>query len=362
LQKEKKKKMNKTKMKIVTLGIAVLFAVLTVSTASAHVTQYFDPQDSSVPEGYCNTTEVKVMANITGGDDLRGGQFNIKYNPSCCNIVDLQWGPTIFPMMSSWNATSCWPPEEAPGIDHIRYTFMLMETGVTEICTITLHCKSTEYCETDLTFPDYPGTNCKIEVLNASNDNLYPWNTTLVNGTFTCGKAPTPQAFEKELVLGWNLISLPLNNETDMTVGNIINTSLSGSYDALYKYDTSTHSFVPLSSTDTMENGVGYFIHITSADTWTYSGSAYTSISVSLSEGLNMVGWLNCSKSISGNLTSIKDNYYYIASWNATAALPSFETFNPVAPAVFNDFDEMKRGIGYFISAKAGDILLESCP
>jgi hypothetical protein len=108
-----------------------------------------------------------------------------------------------------------------------------------------------------------------------------------------------------------------------------------------------------------MENGVGYFINMTAGATWTYSGSAYTSMNVELKEGLNMVGWLNSSKLISGNLTEGK--YWHVASWNATATLPSFETFNPVAPDGFNDFDTMERGEGYFISAKESCWLNVSC-
>jgi len=180
------------------------------------------------------------------------------------------------------------------------------------------------------------------------------WN----DGTFNC-PCPTPETFTKELVAGWNLISLPLTNATDMTVANIIDASLSGSYDALYKYNASTHSFVSMSSTDTMENGAGYFINMTSGDTWAYTGSAYTSMNVELKEGLNMIGWLNSSKLISGNLTEGK--YWYVASWNATATLPSFGTFNPIAPDGFNDFTRMERGTGYFISAKESCWLNVSC-
>jgi len=68
-----------------------------------------------------------------------------------------------------------------------------------------------------------------------------------------------------------------------------------------------------------VENGVGYFIHMTSADTWTYTGSAYTDMNISLQQGLNMIGWLNCSKPIDDALSSIDGDYWYVARWNATA-------------------------------------------
>ena len=369
--------MNKTKIAI--LGIAVLFAVLTVSTASAHVTLYFVPQDSSVPEGECHSAYVEVWASVEDPDTMQYGQFAIHYDPSCVNITDHPvmdapegWGSWIDNSKSSWNAyPQC---GGGPGYDMIMYYFWgpvpstppPFDIGPDQmIANFTVECISSEYClsELSVTCGEAGCFSCPIEVLTPENVNLYPDSVTLVDGTFECGEAAPPETFEKGLVSGWNMISLPLTNDTDMKVSNIINTSLSDSYDALYKYDASTHSFVALSSSDTMENGVGYFIHITSADTWTYSGSAYTSMSTGLSQGLNMVGWLNCSKTIgtgSGDaLYSIKDNYYYAARWNATSQ--SYETYNLAAPSVFNDFTTMDRGEGYFISAKGVDTLSESC-
>ncbi|KAF5437958.1 hypothetical protein C5S35_01410 [Candidatus Methanophagaceae archaeon] len=179
------------------------------------------------------------------------------------------------------------------------------------------------------------------------------------DGTFTCeGEIPPPEpdTFTKPLSTGWNLVSLPLTNETDMTVANIIEASLSGSYDALHKYDVATHSFVSLGLSDPMENGVGYFIHMTADDTWTYQGTAYTSMTASLVQGLNMVGWVNETDSaLPGALDSISGNYRYVARWNA--GNQSYGVYLPGAPDVFNDFATLERGEGYFIAATAGCML-----
>jgi len=184
-------------------------------------------------------------------------------------------------------------------------------------------------------------------------DGLFKDWTLAETFTFTCTGTVEPDTFTKNLVTGWNLISLPLTNETDMTVANIIDTSLSGSYDALNKYDAATHNFVALGSSDTMENGVGYFIHMNSADTWTYQGTAYTSMTASLEQGLNCVGWVNETDSaLPGALNSITDSYRYTARWNA--GTQSYEVYLPGAPSVFNDFETMDRGEGYFIAAKGG--------
>jgi len=167
----------------------------------------------------------------------------------------------------------------------------------------------------------------------------------------------TKPTFSKELVEGWNLISLPLTAD-DMTFSSVFS-SVAGKYDAIYSYNATTHSWVALGADDTLENGVGYFIHMTENGTWTYTGSAYTDMDISLQQGLNMIGWLNCSKGISDALSSIEGDYWYVARWNATTQ--KFEVYVPDAPPAFNDFNTMERGEGYFISMKSAGTLTESC-
>ena len=220
---------------------------------------------------------------------------------------------------------------------------------------MTLHCEAPGISSLHFADESEVTANDQTMIVNPTNTSGI-WPITTEDGTFTC-LAPQ-ETFSKDLVEGWNLISLPLYNATDMTVANIMS-SVSGLYDALYRYDASTHSWVPLSSSDTMANGVGYFVHMTSAGTWTYQGSAYLSMSIPLEQGLNMIGWLNCSKPIGDALSSIDGDYWYVARWNATAQ--KFEVYNPVAPNGFNDFDTMERGEGYFISMKNAGTLTASC-
>ena len=157
--------------------------------------------------------------------------------------------------------------------------------------------------------------------------------------------------FSKTLYAGWNLISLPLTPSD-----NSVSAVLSGaSCDAVYGYNATSKQF---ESAGVLDPGTGYFVHITSECTWTYSGIAYTSTDVSLKQGLNMVGWLNCSKDID-TLSSLSGDYYYVACWNTSAQ--EFDVYNPAAPPAFNDFTAMDRGTGYFISAKQECALSESC-
>ena len=165
------------------------------------------------------------------------------------------------------------------------------------------------------------------------------------DGTFTC--TGPPETFTKDLASGWNLVSLPLtpdDNSTNAVLGNATIV-----YDAVKSYNAATHQF---EDATTMDPGTGYFVHVTTAGTWEYEGTAYNSISASLSTGLNCVGWTNeTGSALPGALSSIDGNYRYVARWNADEQ--KYEVYLPGAPAVFNDFDTMDRGVGYFIAATA---------
>lgn len=237
-------------------------------------------------------------------------------------------------------------------------------TGVYPLSGASVNVSSATYTKGPSVGTTRPDGNCTFQWSTPGTWYVYAVHPTYGSGinnyppvSFTC-LAPE-ETFSKPLVKGWNQISLPLTNAANMTVANIMS-SVSGSYDALYRYDAPTRSWVSMSSADTMANGVGYFIHLTQNTTWTYTGSAvYTSMNAPLEQGLNMVGWLNCSKPITDALSSIDGKYYYVARWNATAR--KFETYVPVAPPAFNKFTTMDRGEGYFISMKTGDTLSESC-
>jgi hypothetical protein len=192
-----------------------------------------------------------------------------------------------------------------------------------------------------------PNNNTRIIDVNADFKN---W-TLAEPFTFTCVGPAEP--FEKDLVLGWDLISLPLRPENNST--SEVLSSMAGNYDAVYKYNAETKEFESVLD-GTIDPGTGYFVNVTTAGTWSYVGQPYTSMSIGLKEGLNMVGWLNCTKRISGNFTTIEGKYNYNARWNE-----GYEVYEPQAPEIFNDFEMMDRGNGYWIAAKEDCMLTVSC-
>ena len=346
-----KRKMNK---KRIALGIGIVLTVLTMFTASASASNllYFVPLNSSAAPN--ETVTVKLMLNTTH-DDIGAFQCHIDLNTDVVNVISGSEGSWDW---DYWNWTIKNDPEYGPYLFTAGMEFGGCGPGELELGIFTL--KGVNPGVSPLDFirrqqPGEPEPHPDPTTIRDTSNNLLPFNWT--NGTFTC-LAPQ-ETFSKELVKGWNLISLPLYNATDMTVANIIDKSLSGKYNALYRYDAVNKSWVAMGSSDVMENGVGYFIHMTENGTWTYNGSAYTNMNISLQQGLNMIGWLNCSKDISDALSSIGGDYWYVARWNATTQ--KFEVYNPVAPPVFNDFNTMERGEGYFISMKSAGTLTENC-
>ena len=327
----------------VLMMFAVLALVLAFPTASASE-YYLLPDNSSVTDcGSCTT--VSIWLNATQG--VQSGLFNIKFDAGCAEVTSFTYNNTCFidpvtyaivPGRLTVGISNS--PGGAPALSPC--TPGHVHLGDFEICCNT----TTPPCQTDLEFDTATGM---------WDEWLMPVPFTVDNGTFTCETTPSEETFSKFLYEGWNLISLPLI-PGDNSASAVLSTV---SYNAVYRYNATSKQFEGIESTDAMNPGTGYFVHAIADCTWEYSGTAYNSMEISLKQGLNMLGWLNCSKDIDDALSPIHGDYYYVARWNPTSE--KFEVYNPAAPAAFNDFQKMDRGTGYFISAKQVCTLSESC-
>ena len=353
---EKGKMGNKTAL----VGIlTVVFTVLAVSTAVAipipdgyDAIIWLEPDPSSAMPGESITVQMWVNTSV----QLGGCADWIFFNPDVVNITNADWTGSALPSETVWENFPCpgggiTNPADCHGFTrYVKVAGMdeeLCEPNTGELLLVTLTLEGINPGTSQLYHhPDH------VEIFDCDG---YYIDAVWLHGNFTC-TAPQ-ETYSKDLVEGWNLISLPLTAD-NMTVSSVFS-SVAGKYDAIYSYDATTHSWVALGADDTLENGVGYFIHMTESGTWTYQGSAYTTMNISLEQGLNMIGWLNCSKPIGDALSSIEGNYRYVARWNSTAH--KFEVYVPGAPSEFNDFNTMERGEGYFISMKTSDTLTASC-
>ena len=328
--------------KIAVIGILALFTAFAIPTASAQAQGYYYlvPADSNATYGSC--TEVALWAH--SAIYIAGGKIKLTYDPSCAVISCANWTMNN----TLWYMGTCVvkPEERALVITYYAAPGVQYPPGDYHIGNLIICCNATTYCKTDFGY-----ITSETYHSNVSGD----WEVPLLNATFTCG-APTEETFSKDLYEGWNLISLPLSPSDNRT--SAVLASVWENVSAVYRFNATSKQFESVMD-KTMEPGEGYFVYVTQNCTWTYSGTPYTSLSIELKRGLNMVGWLNCSKDILDALSSIAGNYWYVARWNAIDQ--KFEVYNPVAPPVFNDFNTMERGEGYFISMKRDGALTESC-
>jgi len=323
------------KMRII-FGISIVLAVLTVLTATAVADNvlFFVPQNSSGAPG----ENVTVLLYLNATDDIWGGQVRIDFDP---NVVNITEGKEMTEV-TNWDLWDFYPYGYA-GHPYAFITFMQFATGYTGdmlgIANLTLVGGNIS----GITFLEMPVAPDKTMLFDEQGDEV---PTTTVSGTFACNKS---------LPVGWNLVSRP-----DITADNSTANVLAGvSYDAVYRYDATTKDWVDVTN-GTMEPGIGYFVHVTAPSNWTFTGTPYTQMNISLEPGLNMIGWLDCKKTISDALSHIDGEYWYATTFNASEQRYT-DTFNPVAPDVFNRLTTMEPGAGYFISAKQGGWLNVSC-
>ena len=166
------------KNRIVLIGIVALFTVIAMTVTASESQQvppenvvWLEPENSSVP-GYCNTTEVEVWANITDEGGCAGGTLNITYNPECANVTKWELNTAVW-QLGTWDT-------RFDGREWITFATLLPQTGEVLIGTLTIHCNSTSFCTTPLTFIE--GSSLRTPPPSVPMD--VEWK----NGTFTCGR------------------------------------------------------------------------------------------------------------------------------------------------------------------------------
>jgi len=324
--------------------VLVVLAVFTVPVASADYNVFhLEPVDNSC-DNPGDTTTVWVKVN-TSYDDINGVQASIIFDPSVVNVTLVEKGTNPAWYMWEWQI-----------YNKYGYTYVYIKgadpmaafgPGEIEIGKMTL--RGEDIGVSSLHFADeseVTGYDMTM-IVNPTNTSGI-WPITTEDGTFTCGSV---QTFTRSLPEGWNLISLPLT-PTDNSVSAV----LSGvTQNAVKQYNATSKQF---ETATTMDPGTGYFVHVTSASTWSYQGSPESSTTAQLKSGLNMIGVPNCTIDVGTAMGST--DYRYVARWNTTAQ--KFEVYNPNAPPAFHHFTTMEAGEGYFVSAKSDGTLTVTCP
>ena len=351
--------MNKAVFKIgMVLTAFAMLAGIATTPALAHVDVYFSPEPSTLDLAVGENVTLQVIADVDANEEngIRTWQVGIDFNPNVVNITKCEnpcrvafggtcyaWWWTPFSGLTQfdggpygrwiWITGASDPGYDAPVTAPIaNLTIERVGTG-----EIYLEISPREFTH-DVRFGD-TGGDSRIGDKDGNQIDDVSWHDT----------------FERKLYAGWNLISLPFvpeDNSTSSVLASVWD-NVSGS---VYKYNAATKQF---ESVTTMDPGVGYFVYLTSDDYWVYNGTEkYDEMNIWLEPGLNMIGALCWPKNVSDILTAEK--HWYATTFDASEQKYT-DTFNPIAPDVFNRLTKMEPGAGYFISAKHGCWLNVSC-
>jgi hypothetical protein len=114
------------------------------------------------------------------------------------------------------------------------------------------------------------------------------------NKTVTAHFSPLASSVNISLYPGWNLITIPL--ETVWTAEDLGDNITGCTLVLKFQGDTQqffTHVVNTPVNNFPLENGVGYFVFVTTDSTFVYSGTPVTNVSVHLFTGWNLIGWYN---------------------------------------------------------------------
>ena len=166
------------------------------------------------------------------------------------------------------------------------------------------------------------------------------------------------------LVPGWNLISFyvhPQNTDIEVVLA-----SIDGHYDLVYAWDATNTSDnwlkfdpgVPYgNSLDTLDETMGFWIHMTAADTLDVTGSVSEITPISLSDnagGWNLVGYPSAANSDLPDVLNGID-FTLVYAYHANDSTDPWKLFDIAAPDWANDLTELSPGWGYWIWVNADE-------
>lgn len=163
---------------------------------------------------------------------------------------------------------------------------------------------------------------------------------------------------DRNLVSGWNLISLPVTLTN--TSPSVAFDSLSGNYGDVFAYDacdTEDHwklynPTVPPQLNDLTQVNVsqGYWVNMTVSDTLSLSGTYPLATSISLCPGWNLIGYPSLAvQPVATALTSIAGKYTLVRKYQASDLSDPWKSYSPSVPPDLNDLENLEPGYGYWI-------------
>ncbi|MDI6917487.1 MAG: FG-GAP-like repeat-containing protein, partial [Thermoplasmatales archaeon] len=191
-------------------------------------------------------------------------------------------------------------------------------------------------------------TDYYARVQTKDNDKWSDWNETKFHTNFSA-------TFSFTLSIGWNFISLPVENET-ISNAQALASLIGLNCTAVARWDNTSDRFVTHPAGTNISNfsvevGIGYFVYVNGDSAFSISGKTISSKSITLKEGWNSAGRFNATETNASALGNSIDNCTHVAMWNNT--FQQFATYK-VGSGV-NNFN-VEQGMGYFVYVTKGSV------
>lgn len=180
---------------------------------------------------------------------------------------------------------------------------------------------------------------------------------------------PTLVTHSVPLLQGWNLVSFKVH-PTDTNITSVL-ASIAGNYDLVYAWDaTGAHAAsgnwlkadnIPASpdSLTVLNETMGFWVHMTSADTLEIMGTIPQTTSVSLvdnASGWNLVAYpsnVNGSLPIALADHGVGTDFSLVYAFHPENSVDAWKLFDTNAPPYVNDLTQLVPGFGYWVKMKA---------
>lgn len=168
--------------------------------------------------------------------------------------------------------------------------------------------------------------------------------------------APSTYEVNIDLVVGWNLISIPVLPQ-DISREAVLE-SIDGKYDSVWAYNAVTRKWFRyvigapefLNDLDEIVPGMGFWIDMNQAGTLTINGIMPTTV-IPLEIGWNLVGYNSLeTKALLDAMSSIDGKY--VAIWIYNAGTSSWMKYIVNGPEFLNDLEFLEPAMGIWIDSE----------
>ncbi len=311
------------------------------TTHNGSVTIEIDYTDIFIEPAIQTVTQEEIFTvnvNIDPKEEIAGVQFDIVFDPSLVLVENISYGGFFGPE----DTTALFLPGNIDNINGIIKDcsgVYLGEGGISSPGTIAV-----------ITFTSKIGSGTSL--ISLSDVQIGDSEAQPVPIEITHGTVGVTLEHTFTLRQGWNLITIPVQHTyTAETLGHAIPLCdtivmwdvVNQSYLA-HPVGTAVHDFV-------IQDGIGYFVHVTGDTTFSVTGVLIENISIAIQPGWNLIGWANIINATAETIGESIINCDTVLGWDVIA---QEYVGHPMGTPIHNF--NVAMGQGLFIHANSESI------